>query len=221
MSAKFVREPVIIVLGGYLVLLYILLFTFLSGFEYIFKRTYDLSDGLYGSCFASVAVGATACTLTAPGLFSWARHHTEFVRGASILPEFRLWPAMVAAPLLPASLFWLGWTARPDISIWSPLMACFVFGVVLIAMYVSSYEYIVDGYGDHAAVALASITMARYLIAGSMVMAARPMFTTLGVHWTLTILGCVATVLVPGPFLLWKYGDRLRKKSLYAKSEGF
>ncbi|KEZ45688.1 MFS transporter, DHA1 family, multidrug resistance protein [Scedosporium apiospermum] len=48
-------EPAIIVLGSYLVLLYILLFTFQSGFDYIFRETYQLSTGLTGSCFAAVA----------------------------------------------------------------------------------------------------------------------------------------------------------------------
>jgi len=220
-SARFIREPVIVVLGAFLVLLYILLFTFLSGFEYIFKDTYNLSQGLYGSCFASIAVGATSFTLTAPALYSWARRRTEHVRGAKVAPEYRLWPAMMAAPFLPISLFWLGWTSNPRISIWSSLLACFFFGVVLIAIYTSSYEYIIDSYGPHAAAALATITMTRYLIAGGMVMAARPMFEALGVHWTMTFLGCLAAILTPGPFLLKRYGEQLRKKSPYARSEGF
>ena len=221
MSARFLREPVVLVLGAFLVLLYVLLFTFLTGFEFIFKDKYNLSPGLYGSCFASIAVGATAFTLTAPALYSWARRHTEYVRGAKVAPEYRLWPAMTAAPFLPISLFWLGWTSNPQISIWSGLSACFIFGVVLIAMYASTYEYIIDSYGPHAAVALATITMARYLISGGMVMAARPMFETLGVHWTMTFLGCLAAILTPGPFLLKRYGEQLRKKSPYARSEGF
>ncbi|KAM5354689.1 hypothetical protein ACJ41O_001336 [Fusarium nematophilum] len=175
LPATFFRtEPVIIVLGLYLILLYTLLFTFLSGFDYIFKETYGLSPGIQGSCFASIALGATTFALCTPALYSWARWHTEFVRGATLKPEFRLWPAIVTAPLLPVSLFWLGWSDYPDISKWSGLGACFVFGIVLTAIYVSSYEYVTDSYREHAAIALASITMARYLIAGGMVIAARP-----------------------------------------------
>jgi DHA1 family multidrug resistance protein-like MFS transporter len=218
MSGTFLSEPVVAILGSYLVLLYVLLFTFLAGFEFIFKDTYDLSDGLYGSCFASVAIGATTFMFSTPWIYEWARRRTEHVQGASISPEFRLWPAMIAAPFLPISLFWLGWTNYSNISIWSGLAACFVFGNVLIAMYVSSYEYIIDSYGQHSAIALASITMLRYLIAGGMNIAARPMFQSIGVHWTLTLLGCIATVLTPGPFLLKKYGHVLRKRSQYARS---
>ena len=218
LPAKFFRtEPVITVLGLYLVFLYTLLFTSLSGFDYIFKNTYQLSPGLTGSCFASIAAGATAFTLCAPGLYSWARHHTEHIRGAPIQPEFRLWPAIVTSPFLPISLFWLGWSNYPTISIWSGLAACFTFGVVLTAFYVSSYEYIIDTYRDHAAIALASITSVRYLVAGGMVMAARPMYEAIGVHWTMTLLGCVAVVLSPAPLLFYFYGAKLRAKSPYAK----
>ncbi|KAF7560169.1 hypothetical protein G7046_g3973 [Stylonectria norvegica] len=214
----FRKEPVIIVLGLYLVFLYTLLFTSLSGFDYIFKKTYNLSPGLTGSCFASIAAGATAFTLCAPGLYSWARHHTEHIRGAPIKPEFRLWPAIVTSPFLPISIFWLGWSNYASISIWSCLGACFLLGVVLTAFYVSSYEYIIDSYGEHAAIALASITSLRYLIAGGMVMAARPMYEGIGVHWTMTLLGCIAVLLCPAPLLFYLFGSKLRAKSPYAKS---
>jgi DHA1 family multidrug resistance protein-like MFS transporter len=214
------KEPVISVLGSYLVLLYVLLFTFLSGFDYIFEETYGFSTGQTGSCFGAIAAGATAFTCLAPGLYSWARSKTEHVKGSPIEPEFRLWAAIVTAPLLPVALFWLGWGDDPTISYWSSLGACFVFGVVLIAIYVSSYEYIVDSYGDHSAIGLASITMVRYLIAGGMVMAARPMYEGIGVHWTMTLLGCIAAILTPAPLIFWKLGHRLRSKSPYAKSPG-
>lgn len=220
LSAKFTTsEPAILVLGGFLVLLYILLFSFLSGFDYVFKQTYNLSSLQEGACFASMAIGATAFTLSAPAMYAWSRHHTEFVHRAPITPEFRLWPAMATAPLLPISLFWLGWTNYTSIPIWSGLAACFCFGIVLNAMYTSSYEYIIDSYGDNAAVALASITMMRYLIAGGMVMAARPMYRGIGVHWTMTLLGCVAAILTPGPYLLKRYGKELRRRSPYAATD--
>ena len=86
-------------------------------------------------------------------------------------------------------------------------------------MYVSSYEYIIDSYGDHAAIALASITAARYLVAAGMVIAARPMYEGIGVQWSMTLLGIVATILTSAPFILKIYGSRLRKRSPYAHDE--
>lgn len=214
----FATEPVIAVLGGYLILLYSILFTFLSGFDYIFKRTYGLSTGQTGSCFAAIAAGATIATLTAPGLYRWARQKTHHKHGAAIPPEFRLWPAIIASPFLPVSLFWLGWTNYPAISVWSGIFACGLFGIVLIFIYISSYEYIIDSYGKHAASALASITMLRYLVAGGMVMASRPIYSRIGVHWTMTVLGCVSVLLAPMPFLFHRYGTQLRRRSRFAES---
>ncbi|KAK0759377.1 hypothetical protein N5P37_007565 [Trichoderma harzianum] len=214
----FRTEIIVTVLGFYLLLLYTLLFTSLSGFDFIFKDTYGLSTGLTGSCFASIAVGSTLFTFSAPGLYSWARRVTEHVHGAAVEPEFRLWPAIVTSPMLPLCLFWLGWTNYPQIPIWCGLCACLVFGIVLTAFYVSSYEYIIDSYGDHSAIALASVTSVRYLAAGGMVMATRPMYTAIGVHWTMTLLGCVAAILSPAPLLFWFYGPKLRLNSKYAKN---
>lgn len=212
----FSSEPVIIVFGAYLTLLYVLQFTFLSGFDYIFKETYNLSTGLTGSCFGAIAAGSTAFTISAPLLYRLSRQQTGYVGGAPVTPEFRLWPAMVSAPLLPIALFWLGWTNYPTVPIWSGLGACFVIGIVFTSMYVSCYEYIIDGYHEHSAVALASITMVRYLVAGGMVMAARPMYEGIGVHWTMTWLGCVAALLAPAPLIFYKYGAKLRERSPYA-----
>lgn len=200
-------------------LLYTLLFSSLSGFDYIFKQTYHLSTTHTGACFAAVVAGSTAFTICVPGLYSSSRKKTEYVHGRPVPPEFRLWPAILGAPLLPISLFWLGWTNYQSISIWCGLGACFVFGFVLIAIYVSSYEYIIDSYGDHSATALASITMVRYLVAGGMVMASRPMYERIGVHWTLTIMGSIAVILAPAPFFFWRYGAKLREKSPYAKGD--
>jgi MFS transporter, DHA1 family, multidrug resistance protein len=155
LPAKFFgTEPVIAIFGGYLILLYILLFSFLSGIDYIFKQTYSLSTNSTGTCFAA---------------------------------------------------------NYSSISIWSGLGACFVFGAVLIAIYVCSYEYIIDSYGKHSAIALASITMVRYLIVGGIVMAARPMYEGIGVHWIMTLLGSIVALLGPAPFFFWRCGAQLRE----------
>lgn len=68
----------------------------------------------------------------------------------------------------------------------------------------------------YAASALAANTMAR-----STVGAAFPLFTTrmyhgLGVQWASTLIGLVALLLAPIPFLFFKYGARIRERSQFA-----
>lgn len=222
LPVKFIHtEPVITVLGVYSILLYTLLFTFQSGFDKIFKNVYHLSTEKTGACFGAIAAGVTFFLLAVPGLYLWARRKAHLLRKDTTLePEFRLYPGFLAGPLLPVALFWLGWTDVERIPMWSVLGACFLFGLVLMAMYTSSYGYIVDSYGTHAASALSAITMLRYIIAGGMAMGTRPLFTLhgFGVKWTMTVLGSVAVLLAPAPFVFWRMGPRLRARSAFAVS---
>ena len=42
------------------------------------------------------------------------------------------------------------------------------------------------------------------------------MFAGMGINWAMTFLGCLAALFIPMPFLLYKYGKRLRAKSKFA-----
>ncbi|KAF2085505.1 MFS general substrate transporter [Saccharata proteae CBS 121410] len=205
------KEPVIIILGIYLVLLSVLLFTFLSGFEFLFARTYGFSVGQEGTVFVAIAVGALVGTCLTPLFYLLAEGPN-----ATLQPETRLWSAIIAAPFLAISIFWLGWTNYTSISPWSGIMACFVFGYALIGIYISAYQYIIDSYGQYAASALASITVVRYWVAAGIHVASLPMFEGIGTHWTLTLVGIIAALLVPAPYIFYKYGAKVRSRSEYA-----
>lgn len=116
----FVQEPIVNFVGFYLTLIYVLVFTFLDGFIFIFVDTYGFSEGLRGTVFLAIAVGVILNVLTMP-LFrrNYLKHLREAeeeqdVTGpddeAVLEPEVRLWPAIFCAPLFPMSLFWMGWT---------------------------------------------------------------------------------------------------------------
>lgn len=42
------------------------------------------------------------------------------------------------------------------------------------------------------------------------------MFEGIGIQWGMTFLGCVASLFIPMPFLLYKYGRTIRAKSKFA-----
>jgi hypothetical protein len=107
-------------------IVYIVLFTFLDGYTFIFADTYGFSQGMAGLAFLGIAVGLCFSLSLAPLLYRWAERDLKRVRGQgrNRLPrETRLWYAMLAAPILPVSLFWMGWTTDNIISYWSPLIA--------------------------------------------------------------------------------------------------
>lgn len=249
----FSSEPIVIFLGLYLVLIFVINFTFLSGFEYILDDTYTLSPGISSLNFVSIAVGVLIDVALTPlhskladrvhrrqcrafvvrkttesstSLDSEALSHESQARmhppqvGTDTPPELSLIRAAIAAPFLPISLFWLGWTNYPSIDPASGYAATVVFGYSFAAIFISSYQYVIDSYEIYASSALASITVARYVVSSGMIVATRPMYEGIGVHWTSTLLGLLAVALVPVPWVLLRYGDRVRAKSKFASEVG-
>ncbi|EMC98681.1 hypothetical protein BAUCODRAFT_30946 [Baudoinia panamericana UAMH 10762] len=214
------REPIIILIALYLTVIYIVLFTFLDGYTYVFTDTYGISEGLTGICFLGIIVGLFGASALVPLIYKWAKRDLQKIKeagGERLPPEFRLWYSMLGGAFaIPISLFWMGWTARPTISIWSPLAASALFGYGILCVFITSYQYIIDAYETYAASALASITLIRYVAAGGMVIVGIPFYENMGVAYTLTILACLSALLVPVPYVFYKYGPWIRTKSKYA-----
>ena len=42
------------------------------------------------------------------------------------------------------------------------------------------------------------------------------MFEGIGINWGMTLLGCVAALFIPMPFVLYKYGKSIRARSKFA-----
>ncbi|TKA33354.1 hypothetical protein B0A50_00907 [Salinomyces thailandicus] len=214
------REPIIILIALYLTVIYIVLFTFLDGYPYIFTEVYGINDGLTGLCFLGIIIGLFGASALVPLIYKWAKRDLQKIReqgGDRLPPEFRLWYSMLGGSLaIPVSLFWMGWTANPDISIWSPLVASIFFGYGILCVFITSYQYIIDAYETFAASALASITFIRYVAAGGMTIVGIPFYENMGVHYTLTIMACLSALLVPVPYVFYKYGSWIRARSKYA-----
>ncbi|KAI5236283.1 MFS general substrate transporter [Aureobasidium subglaciale] len=215
-------EPIIILIALYLTVVYIVLFTFLDGYDFIFGEIHGVSIGIQGLCFLGIAIGLFLAT---PLVFVVRRIAAKEMQKAKangkdkVAPEFRLWFAMFGAPAIPISLFWMGWTSYPNISIWSPLAASVLFGYGILCIFISSYQYIIDAYEVYAASALASITLIRYVAAGGMTIVGVPFYKNLGVHYTCTILACISAVMVPVPYVFFLYGHKIRARSKYAPSD--
>ncbi|KAH0282034.1 MFS general substrate transporter [Aureobasidium namibiae CBS 147.97] len=206
----FTTEPIIISLGFYLIVIYVVIFTFLNGFEFIFTDTWGLSDGDTALAFLGICLGALISVALMP-LINMAHYRAGETHNKK--PEDHLLPAMVASPFFAVSIFWLAWTSYKSVSYWSAYASTVLFGYSMTAIFVSSYSYIIDIYGTWSSSALGSVTMARYLVAAGMVVAARPMYQGIGVHWSLTFLGCLGVLCLPVPWLLSRYGSMLRQRS--------
>ena len=211
-----IHELSVVLFTLYLTMIYVVSFTFLTGYSYLFGGIYGLSQGRAGLYFLGLVAGIVfAAGLSIPLHMRYNRNlQAARTRGSeSLPPEDRLWFAIITAPFLPVGLFWMAWTSFSFISAWSSLVGSSLIGVAFLGTFISSYLYAFDAFEASAASALSVGAFVRYVAAGIMVPVSIPMYDTLGVHWTLTLLACVSTVLTPVPFIMWKFGHAIRRRS--------
>jgi hypothetical protein len=107
-------EPIVLAFTLYLVIVYVILFTFLDGYPYIFAQTYGINEGLSNICFLGLFVGILLVVTLVPFVYRSTVKQLERDgddgSGKAIFRESRLYFAMVGAPALPIGLFWMGWT---------------------------------------------------------------------------------------------------------------
>ncbi|KAJ6114604.1 hypothetical protein N7486_000382 [Penicillium sp. IBT 16267x] len=227
-----IHEPIILLISLYMTVLYIVLFTFFDGYNYIFTDTYGISQGLTNIIWVAMYVGIILCAILVPIIYAHTKK--DFTAAAQAVgrsdpsvdphaldgvhtdPEIRLYFAIFGAPFIPISLFWMGWTDFSSVSIWSPILASTCFGLGTICIFISSYMYVIDSYDIYAASALGFMTVSRYCAAGGMTVVGMPFYKNMGVHWTLTILGCISAIMVPVPYVFYKFGPVIRRWSKYA-----
>ena len=114
-------EPIILVFSFYLVLLYIVLFTFLNGFPFIFTDTYGISTSLTYIIFVAMLAGDAIALMLVPIIYRWTKQAAAkaAAEGGVLQAEVSLYWGMVGGSILmPISLFWMGWTCY--VSLQSP-----------------------------------------------------------------------------------------------------
>lgn len=167
--------------------------------------------------FLSLLVGIlTACF----GVWQYStRYYSRRLKArGAVLPEDRLPPVMLGSVMLPAGLFIFAWTSSPNIT-WIPQMISgFFIGAGIMLIFTNGIVYIVDIYGSSSASAMAANTFVRSAAAAGLPLAAPTMYHNLGTAWATTLLGFLTLVLVPAPFLFYKYGEALRKRSRFASA---
>ncbi|KAJ5500327.1 Major facilitator superfamily domain general substrate transporter [Penicillium expansum] len=216
----FLTEPIIMIHSVSLSLLFMILYTFIAGYVSIYEVANHFTQTSTALAFLGIEVGVVLSALTVP-LSMWLLRREIYrsrERGQNRPdPEISLYMSMFGAPAVPISLFWMGWTAKLQISFWSPLVASVFYGFGTLCLFVSGYQYVADAYESHAASALSCLQMSRLVAAGIMRIIAETMYKKLGVSWTLTLLGGISLIFLPVPYLLYWKGHKIRSRSRYAR----
>ena len=114
-------------------------------------------------------------------------------------------------------MFWLGWTARPDIHWIVPVLSAIPFGAGFLLIFMALINYVVDAYEVFAASAMGATSASRSIVGVVMPFATKPLFTNLGIDWACTLLGILSALMCLIPFVFIKYGEKIRASSKFCQ----
>ncbi|KAH7316870.1 major facilitator superfamily transporter [Stachybotrys elegans] len=193
------------------------LFSFFAAVPYVFTTVYGFNTNEQGLVFISIIVGCLfgALTIVLCNVFLYLPK-TKNQPPHQTFPEYRLYPAMIGSIGLPIALFWFGWTARPDVHWASPVVAIMPFAWGNICIFIATVQYMVDSYsGLTVASASSANSLSRYIFAGAFPLFAVQMNEALGIDWASSLLAFVALALLPVPWIFYKWGPAIRKRSKF------
>lgn len=78
-------------------------------------------------------------------------------------------------------------------------------------------NYIVDAYEIYAASAMGAASCSRSIFGVVLPFAARPMYETLGIGWSCSLLGFVSIAMGIVPFFFIRYGEQIRANSKWCQ----
>ncbi|KAL2138939.1 hypothetical protein VTI28DRAFT_6026 [Corynascus sepedonium] len=221
-------ESIVLFMTIYMAFNFAVFYSFFAAFPYIFgggAGHYYFTPGQQGLTFLSIALGCVVgfAAVVYIDRRTYPALAARFGSGrGDVPPEYRLYGAMVGSALNPAGLFWFGWTAGAGAYWPSPVVAAVPFAVGNIMVYSSGALYIMDAYGSlHGASALSANSLLRYAAGGAFPLFTVQMFASMGVGWASSLLGFVSVALVPVPWVLYKYGRRIRARSQYITTKDF
>ncbi|KAJ5114108.1 polyamine transporter 2 [Penicillium angulare] len=217
----FFTEPIISFICLYVAVNFGVLFSFFAAVPYMVETVYGFNTEQSGLVFLSIVVGSFLglITIFACDILLYRPKAPRYPPG-KILPEHRLYSAMIGSFGLPIGLFWFAWTAKSSVSWASPVVAIVPYAWGNLCVFVATAQYVADTYhGSVVASASSSMTLARYGFAGAFPLFISKMYTSMGLDWAISLFGFVTLFLLPIPLVLFKYGPQIRAKSRYPTIE--
>ncbi|KAL3459670.1 putative MFS polyamine transporter [Aspergillus heterothallicus] len=209
-------ELIVFLLTLYSAYAYAMVFSFFASFPYVLETVYGFSDKHARLALVSPIIGYFCGAAMFLALHGTVYKKATVAAGGMAAPEHRLYIGMVGSVFLPAGLFWYAWEAHSD-GHWAALVASGIFlGIGAFAILLSSILYMVDVYrSGSVASALAANGLVRYVFGAVFPLFTIQMYQNLGVHWASSVFAFLSLVQLPIPWMLFRFGPKLREKSKF------
>lgn len=211
-------EPITFFAAIYNGFLYGLVYLFNEAFPLVFGpgKGHGFNGGEQGLTFLGLCIGPIIAFLFYPLQERYYLRRIAENDGKGV-PEARMWMARAGAISIPVSLFWFGWTSYPSVHWIVPVIASAMFGAGIYIIILSILNYVVDSYQTYSASALAGVILVRNIVGAGFPLFATQMYNKLDNEWASSLLGFIAILLVPIPFIFFYRGEIIRLRSPWAR----
>ncbi|KAG8969210.1 hypothetical protein FRC05_001174 [Tulasnella sp. 425] len=210
-------EPMLIALTLYMSFVYGCIYLLFEAYPIVYTIGHNLNAGESGLMFLPLFLGGVVGVIIYLIYFN-PLYEAQIPKYAPrmVPPEQRLLPAFYGGPLLVISFLWFGWTSYSNLSLWAPLLSGLPMGISVVFIFLALFNYIIDAYLMVAASALASSTVVRSAFGAGFPLFSTQMYEKLNPRWASTLLAGLALLMLPIPFVLYRYGAKIRRTSRYA-----
>ncbi|KAL6232690.1 hypothetical protein BDW75DRAFT_247031 [Aspergillus navahoensis] len=208
-------DPVILFVNMHTMLVYGVLYLWFEFFPFVFDGIYHFTTVQQGLAFFGILVGAAASVI-AYILWLYFSYQPRVANADVVEPEARLVPGQIGAICIPICLFIFAWTSRASVHWIVPIIGSAFFAPGFYLTFQSILNYLGESYPRYVASVFAGNTFFRSSFGGALPLAAPRMLNSLGIGWASSILGFISVAMVPLPFILQRYGKKLRSWSPFA-----
>jgi DHA1 family multidrug resistance protein-like MFS transporter len=208
-------DPIAFFVAIYMSINYALLYMLFTIYPIVFQQKRGWNSGVGELPLIGTAIGASF----GGTIIFWMSHRDrkKIEAGYQRRAEDRLPLAMVGGAMLAVTMFWFAWTAEFDSIHWIvPTIAGTFLATSIVLIFTSYLNYLTDTYLMFTASAMAANTVTRSAMGAAVPLYTQYMFNALGVGGGGSLIGGVAVLLMPIPFIFYKYGESIRKRSKFA-----
>jgi MFS family permease len=190
----------------------------------LLQKLYGLSTLQSGLCYLTYGVPGSIASYVVGRIANYdyrvtAKSHNIFIdikRGDNIL-EFpiekaRLRTIWVYIILASGATIGYGWALDTTTHLAVPLITQVLTGLTVTGIFNATNTLIVDLYADEAMTASAAVSITRCFVAAGGVSVLQPLFNSIGVGWTFTIIGIMCYSTIPMLWVLHHWGWAWRRE---------